>query len=130
MKRRALLRAGASSLMAMAAAPLLSRSTPSLAIDDCCPPEGLIRLCCNENPYGPSPMARQAIQEASILGNRYPQAPIQALKEAIAEANGVSAEQVSPAGSILATSNLSRSEASLEEFAFVIKSSFLITKLY
>ncbi len=94
MKRRALLRAGASSLMAMAAAPLLSRSTPSLAIDDCCPPEGLIRLCCNENPYGPSPMARQAIQEASILGNRYPQAPIQVLKEAIAEANGVSTEQV------------------------------------
>lgn len=94
MKRRALLRAGASSLMAMAAAPLFSRSHSLLPSDDCCPPEGMIRLCCNENPYGPSPLARQAIQETALLGNRYPQAPIQALKEAIATANGLSPEHV------------------------------------
>lgn len=80
--------------MAMAAAPLVSRTSPFPAIDDCCPPDGVIRLCCNENPHGPSPVARQAIQEATILGNRYPQAPIQALKAAIAASNGVSEEQV------------------------------------
>ncbi len=94
MKRRALLRTGATSLMGLAAAPLIGKTNAITDWTDCCPPEGEIRLCCNENPYGPSPLARQAIQESLLRGNRYPQASLKALKQAIADANGLSSEQV------------------------------------
>lgn len=35
------------------------------------PDEGLIRLSSNENPYGPSPLARIAMSENVLLSNRY-----------------------------------------------------------
>ena len=44
-----------------------------------------IRICFNENPYGPPPKARQAIINSIALGNRYPDDLIQQLKEKIAE---------------------------------------------
>ncbi|MEL7426382.1 MAG: histidinol-phosphate transaminase [Bacteroidota bacterium] len=94
MKRRALLRAGAASLMGLAAAPLIGKPSTAADWSDCCPAEGEIRLCCNENPYGPSPLARQAIQDSLVRGNRYPQAALKSLKQAIADANGLSPEQV------------------------------------
>jgi len=53
---------------------------------------GPIRLDSNENPYGPSPVARAAMTQAMADGGRYPGA--QSLTAAIARANGVAATNV------------------------------------
>ena len=54
----------------------------------------VVRLSHNENPYGPSDAAREAIMEAISLGNRYPIEPINALVEAIAAKEHVNPDQV------------------------------------
>lgn len=48
-----------------------------------------IYLNANENPYGPSPMAREAILQQYLNSNRYPDDPINALKVKIAHHWGV-----------------------------------------
>jgi histidinol-phosphate aminotransferase len=53
----------------------------------------LIRLDMNESPYGPSPKAQAAIAEF-VTTNRYPDFDQWALREAIANYTGVTAEQV------------------------------------
>lgn len=56
---------------------------------------GLIKLNTNESPYPPSPRVHKAITAAAIDQLRlYPDPNSQALKEAIAHFNGISAEQV------------------------------------
>jgi histidinol-phosphate aminotransferase len=57
-------------------------------------PEDLIKLSSNENPFGPSPMAVDAIQEAAGSVNTYPKAAHTDLAAAIAEECGVDDEQV------------------------------------
>lgn len=52
------------------------------------------RLLANENPYGPSPMARLAIMEAVNEGNRYGHADAARLIDMLAEKEGVSKEQI------------------------------------
>ncbi len=53
-----------------------------------------IKLASNENPYGPSPMAIEAIRRASTEVNWYPDAESAELRQAIAERHGVPAESV------------------------------------
>jgi len=55
---------------------------------------GTVRLGSNENPYGPSPMARKAIQERITLGNRYVYEESGELKALIAAREGVTPEHV------------------------------------
>ena len=53
-----------------------------------------IRLDSNENPYGPSEKARLAVQQILSEGNRYPDAPLDELKETIAKYEGVTADHI------------------------------------
>lgn len=55
---------------------------------------GTVRLGSNENPYGPSPMARKAIQERIAMGNRYVYDESGELKKLIADKEGVTPEHI------------------------------------
>lgn len=57
-------------------------------------PADAIQLNSNENPYGPSPRALDAIARAQASASRYPDAAERQLYEAIAAAHGVAPEQV------------------------------------
>lgn len=57
-------------------------------------PTGIVRLGSNENPYGPSPMARKAIEERIIMGNRYVYSEVGELKNLIAAKEGVTPEHI------------------------------------
>lgn len=57
-------------------------------------PNGIVRLGANENPYGPSPMARKAIEERITMGNRYVYSEIAELKSLIAAKEGVTPEHI------------------------------------
>lgn len=52
------------------------------------------RLMANENPYGPSPMARDAIVKGVIHGNRYPFMHIGKLTNMLIEKEGVKQDQI------------------------------------
>lgn len=58
------------------------------------PPASTIRLHANENPYGPSPMARKAMADAIASSNNYPWEVTTRLREKIAAAYGLSKENV------------------------------------
>ena len=53
-----------------------------------------IRLNSNENPYGPSERARQAIAEILLETNRYPFQTVSAFKEILADKEGVSPDHI------------------------------------
>lgn len=57
-------------------------------------PDKKILLGSNENPYGPSPMARKAMQDAVVLSNRYPWDMTTQLREKIAAKVGLSEDHV------------------------------------
>ncbi len=52
------------------------------------------RLCYNENPLGPSPLALAAHQDAATLGHRYPDWYSSSLESAIAAHQGLSSSQI------------------------------------
>src|SRR6266850_287069 len=54
----------------------------------------IVRLSSNENPYGPSPQALKAMNDAFNLACRYPDDHADLLIEALTKANGVSREQI------------------------------------
>jgi histidinol-phosphate aminotransferase len=55
----------------------------------------LVKLNTNENPYPPSPLAVDAIQQAAASGlERYPDPTSLALREAVARRHGLAADQV------------------------------------
>ena len=54
----------------------------------------MVRLGSNENPYGPSPKAREAIKTSILEGNRYGFESGEELKAMIAAKEGVPLEQV------------------------------------
>src|SRR5439155_25130023 len=54
----------------------------------------IIRLSSNENPYGPSPKALQAMTDAFGLACRYPDEHAELLIEALAKLNGVNRDQI------------------------------------
>ncbi|MCL6481621.1 MAG: histidinol-phosphate transaminase [Firmicutes bacterium] len=57
-------------------------------------PENVIQLNSNENPYGPSPHALDAMTEAQQVAARYPDALEDLVVEAIAKGHGVQPENV------------------------------------
>jgi histidinol-phosphate aminotransferase len=57
-------------------------------------PADAIQLNSNENPYGPSPRALDALTRAQAAAARYPDAAERRLSDAIAAAHGVAPEQV------------------------------------
>lgn len=56
--------------------------------------ESVIKLASNENPYGPSPMAVEAVRRAADAMNFYPDATGHVLKEALAARHGVRQDQI------------------------------------
>ena len=81
----------AGGLTANAIATPLSGAEESVTFDPASP---LIRLNANENPYGPSDKARQAILKAVAESNRYPFDRTTELKEKIAAREGVTVEHI------------------------------------
>jgi histidinol-phosphate aminotransferase len=55
---------------------------------------GVVRLSSNENPYGPSPKALKAMNDAFGLACRYPDEHADELIEALAKLNGVTRDQI------------------------------------
>jgi histidinol-phosphate aminotransferase len=87
--------AGATAGSELLGGRLLAGAFPALASVNVAPPSdpgrivgvaetGVLKLDANENPLGPSPAARQAIQEAIADGNRYPIAEPEELIDALA----------------------------------------------
>jgi histidinol-phosphate aminotransferase len=74
--------------MSVAAAALGRRAAPQA------PAHTPIRLSANENPYGPSPLALDAMRDAMRLAWRYPDEAADALVSAIARLHSVSSDQV------------------------------------
>ena len=58
------------------------------------PPTDMLRLIANENPYGPSPAARAAAEQAVANGWKYAMRETAELKKLIAEHEGVKTSQV------------------------------------
>ncbi len=54
----------------------------------------VLKLSANENPYGCSPLARQALAEAATRLNRYPGTDHRALREAIGEVHGLDPDRI------------------------------------
>lgn len=52
------------------------------------------RLFANENPYGPSPMAQEALKDSASLGNRYAFDRFMGFMETLAQKEGVSAGHI------------------------------------
>jgi histidinol-phosphate aminotransferase len=75
-----------------AATMLASRSAEASLPADA--PADAIQLNSNENPYGPSPRALEALTRAQAAAARYPDAAERRLYEAIAAAHAVAPEQV------------------------------------
>lgn len=57
-------------------------------------PPGLIRLTSNENPYGPSPLARRAMADAIATSNRYPWDETTVLRTQLGKHYGLTDEHV------------------------------------
>jgi histidinol-phosphate aminotransferase len=55
---------------------------------------GKVRLNANENPYGPTDKAKQAVMEILSEGNRYPFQAMEDLKSTLAKKEGVSPEYI------------------------------------
>lgn len=57
-------------------------------------PAGPIRIDFNENPYGPSPKARAAIESSPKMANRYPDLSADELKAVLAKKHNVTPENI------------------------------------
>ena len=87
-------------LLGAGAACALAR--PTLSLGKSSPPRplakttgtGVVRLSANENPYGPSPQAFQAMNKHFDLACRYPDEHADELVEALARLNGVHSDQI------------------------------------
>src|SRR5438270_9589813 len=73
---------------AAAAEPVASASTSPSA------PGSVVRLSSNENPYGPSQKALQAMTDAFNLAWRYPDEHADLLVDSLAQVNGVGRDQI------------------------------------
>ena len=54
----------------------------------------LLQLATNENPFGTSPKAAEAICQQAPLANRYPDVRVQDLRKKLAEKHGLSVDEV------------------------------------
>jgi histidinol-phosphate aminotransferase len=101
-RRQLLLGAGA--LLGSSVVPSVVRQAVAQGM-----PDAMIRAGTNENPYGPSRVALQAINNAIKLSNKYGGGKRRELVALVAQINGVSPDQVSLAtgsGEILKTGGL------------------------
>ena len=78
-------------LVGTAAAATALRAAPQLAVVKTVKN---VRLSANENPYGPSPLAVQAMRDAFAQVPRYPDDAVDELIAAIAKSHGVSERSV------------------------------------
>ena len=86
-----LLGAGAAAAVVRPPFLLQNRLSPSLRL---WPEGGIVRLSANENPYGPSLKAFQAITDSFGLACRYPDEHNNILIDKLAKLNGVNHDQV------------------------------------
>lgn len=73
---------------------LFATPNPHPPVLPCNNAPGIIKLSSNENPYGPSPMARKAMSEAVSGCNRYPWETTTLLREKIAKPYQLTKENV------------------------------------
>ncbi|MEK7799156.1 MAG: histidinol-phosphate transaminase [Acidobacteriota bacterium] len=101
--RRDFARAMGATLGASLVAPDLARSGSSTPAAPAAPPgkdpqsglpAGAVRLDSNENPYGPSPQALEAMDRSQAVAARYPDALEDKVQEAIAALHGTTRDQV------------------------------------
>src|SRR5437016_8084582 len=86
-----LLGAGAAAVVVR---PSLSFGKPTQAITTPLSEGGIVRLSANENPYGPSSKALQAMTDSFGLSCRYPDEHNNLLIEKLAKLNGVNHDQI------------------------------------
>src|SRR5207248_3624004 len=86
-----LLGAGAAAVIVR---PSLSFGKPTQAITTPLSEGGIVRLSANENPYGPSSKALQAMTDSFGLACRYPDEHNNLLIDKLAKLNGVSHDQI------------------------------------
>src|SRR6476661_9602209 len=86
-----LLGAGASAAVVR---PPLSFAKPTQSVTTPLGEGGIVRLSANENPYGPSSRAFQAITESFGLGCRYTDEHHTVLIDKLAKLNGVNHDQI------------------------------------
>ena len=86
-----LLGAGAAAVVVR---PSLSFAKPTQAVTTPLAEGGIVRLSANENPYGPSPKALQAMTDSFGLASRYPDEHNNVLIDKLAKLNGVSRDQI------------------------------------
>ncbi|WP_217793507.1 pyridoxal phosphate-dependent aminotransferase [Pinibacter aurantiacus] len=95
MQRREMLRNTALAAAAFAfSRDTFARKTESRIITNFPPSKTMIRLGFNENPYGPSPMARKAMMEAVTASNRYPMDAVDQLRVRIGKEYNLNASNV------------------------------------
>ena len=75
-------------------ATAVSAAMPRLTLAQAPKPKGIARLNANENPYGPSPAAMRALNDALPRVNRYPDEAIEALIADIAKFHGLSNDSI------------------------------------
>lgn len=85
-----LLGVGAAAAIVKPAFGFAEESTPAVESQA----SGVVRLSSNENPYGPSPKALQAMTDAFGLSCRYPDEHAEKLVDALAKLNGVERDQI------------------------------------
>src|SRR5688572_4062052 len=78
----------------------LASYTPGKAIRQALSESGVecIKLASNENPFGPSPRALEAIRSAASQANFYPDLETSQLRQALAERHQLSPQQVMVTG--------------------------------
>ena len=81
-------------LLGVGAAAAITTPALSFAREPVVAASGLVRLDSNENPFGPSAKALQAIPAAFQFACRYPDEHADLLVEALAKSNGVNPDQI------------------------------------
>jgi histidinol-phosphate aminotransferase len=93
--RRSWIKKAGLSLASLTVLNNLSNAMPVYESDDFyLPPDTPIKLTSNENPYGPSPMARKAMAKAINNSNRYPWDDTTLLREKLGTKFGLTKEHV------------------------------------
>ena len=72
----------------------MARATPGAPGKPSSPATAIVRLDSNENPFGPSPLAIEAMRRAMSESHRYPENDCLALRQRLSELHGVPAAQI------------------------------------
>jgi histidinol-phosphate aminotransferase len=94
LSRRDFARSIGTALGAAVVAPKIVEAAAQSAARRGADPAGAILLNSNENPYGPSPAAKQAIAASQQIASRYPDECEERILQAIAKYHGVSEDNV------------------------------------